>query len=132
MKKTGLLHGQLSRVIAEMGHKDAILIADAGMPIPKNMECIDLALTKGIPGFLEVLRAISLELEVEEYILAEETRQVSPHIKEGISSLVGEQVKYKELSHEELKEISKTCKACIRTGEFTPYANIILKAGVVF
>jgi D-ribose pyranase len=36
------------------------------------------------------------------------------------------------ISHEELKEKTRQARAVIRTGEFTPYANIILVAGVVF
>ena len=34
--------------------------------------------------------------------------------------------------HTELKEQTKECKAVIRTGETTPYANIILQSGCIF
>lgn len=34
--------------------------------------------------------------------------------------------------HEAFKAAAKTAKAVIRTGEITPYANIILHAGVIF
>lgn len=132
MKKTGLLHGQLSKVIAEMGHGDTILIGDAGMPIPKDLKIIDLAVKKGVPSFKDVLEAVASEFEIEEYVIAEETGRVSSHIRDTISLIIGENIKYREISHEQLKEMSKECKACIRTGEFTPYANIILRSGVVF
>jgi D-ribose pyranose/furanose isomerase RbsD len=33
------------------------------------------------------------------------------------------------VSHPEIKEISKTVKAVIRTGDFTAYANVILVSG---
>jgi D-ribose pyranase len=36
------------------------------------------------------------------------------------------------VSHEKFKELTKKAKAVIRTGETTPYANIILHAGVIF
>ena len=36
------------------------------------------------------------------------------------------------ISHMALKEMSKNVKFAIRTGEFTPYPNIILTAGVAF
>jgi D-ribose pyranase len=36
------------------------------------------------------------------------------------------------VSHEEFKKATGDAKAIIRTGEFTPYANVILKSGVVF
>lgn len=50
---------------------------------------------------------------------------------ESIKKEVGE-VKITFISHEELKEELKKCKAVIRTGEQTPYANVILRSGVVF
>ena len=43
MKKNGILNPQLNRVISEMGHRDMLIIADAGLPIPKEVERIDLA-----------------------------------------------------------------------------------------
>jgi len=36
------------------------------------------------------------------------------------------------VSHEEFKKMTSHCKAVIRTGEATPYANIILYSGVNF
>ena len=35
MLKTGILHPQLARVLAELRHKDTLVIGDAGLPIPK-------------------------------------------------------------------------------------------------
>ncbi|NMR96599.1 D-ribose pyranase, partial [Vibrio parahaemolyticus] len=66
MKKRGILNGELSKLIAEMGHMDMILIGDAGMPVPKGVKLIDLALVEGIPSFIEVLKAVLEDLEVEE------------------------------------------------------------------
>ena len=43
LKKIGLLHGELSRTIAELAHEDIILIGDAGMPVPEGVKLIDLA-----------------------------------------------------------------------------------------
>lgn len=34
MKRTALLHADLSRAIAALGHGDMIVIGDAGLPIP--------------------------------------------------------------------------------------------------
>jgi D-ribose pyranase len=36
------------------------------------------------------------------------------------------------MPHDALKEFSAQVKFAIRTGEFSPYANVILRAGVVF
>ena len=42
MLKTGIFHPQLARVLAELRHKDTIIIGDAGLPIPKGVERVDL------------------------------------------------------------------------------------------
>ena len=36
------------------------------------------------------------------------------------------------VSHTELKKRTANCKAVIRSGEITPYANIILQSGCIF
>lgn len=132
MKKIGLLHGELSKLIAEMAHHDTILIGDAGMPVPQGVQLIDLAIVNGVPSFFQVLDAVLSELCVEEAIIDTEMNEVSPHMKKDLDEIVKGEFPLREIPHEELKELSKDCKAVIRTGEFTPYSNIILKAGVLF
>ena len=129
MKKNGILNSQLNRIISEMGHRDMLIIADVGLPVPKEVERIDLALKCGIPSFTEVLRAVLSELEVEETYVAKEIKEKNPQTLNLISSLIGE-VKF--ITHEELKELSKQARAVVRTGECSPYANIILISGVTF
>ncbi|WP_024614477.1 D-ribose pyranase [Clostridium sp. Ade.TY] len=131
MRKTKLLNSQISSVISEMGHTDSLAIGDCGLPIPKDVKRIDLAIIKNLPTFMDTLKAVLLELQIEEVILATETEKVSNDLYEEIKKEIGD-VKITFVSHEELKENLKECKAVIRTGEQTPYANIILKSGVVF
>ena len=47
MKKTKVINSDISRVIAQMGHFDKLSIGDAGMPVPRTTEKIDLAVTNG-------------------------------------------------------------------------------------
>jgi D-ribose pyranase len=129
MKKGGILNPQLNRIISEMGHGDMLIIADAGLPIPREVERIDLALKCGTPSFKEVLQAVFSELQIEEAYVAKEIKEKNPQTLNLISSII-EEVKF--ISHEELKELSKQARAIIRTGECSPYANIILISGVIF
>jgi D-ribose pyranase len=131
MKKTGVINAPISAVIAELGHMDTLTIADAGLPIPKGVHRIDLALTKGIPGFIDTLEVILSEMQVEKLIVADEMKQVSPGILTEIKGLVGD-MSIDFVPHQQFKELTKSSRAIIRTGEFTPYANIILISGVVF
>lgn len=131
MKKTPLLNSSICEVVSKMGHTDMIAIGDSGLPIPDDTKRIDLALIKGVPTFMQTLKAVLLEQQVEEVIIANETKEVSPETFENIKKEIGD-VKITFISHEELKKELSNCKAVIRTGEQTPYANIILKSGVVF
>ena len=131
MKKTGLLNQALSTVIASMGHMDTLCVCDAGLPIPASTERIDLAVTKNVPRFLDVLDAVLGEMQIEGAIIAEELEQVSPEMHKSIVERL-QKVDIQVVSHEEFKEHSHSTRAIARTGEFTPYANVILVAGVVF
>jgi D-ribose pyranase len=131
MKKTKILNSQLSAVIALMGHTDTIAIGDAGLPIPDSSERIDLAVKRNLPSFLDVLETVLCELEVEEVTIATEIIENNPTLYEKISKLFSN-VKINFVEHTDFKEMTKECKAVVRTGECMPYANIILHSGVAF
>ncbi len=131
MKKGNLINAPISAVIAEMGHMDQLVIADAGLPIPKGVTRIDLAVIPGVPAFLEVLRAVLVELKVESAIIAEEMEAKSPQLYRSLVEALRE-IQINRIPHEELKRLTASSRAVIRTGEFTPYANVILVSGVVF
>lgn len=131
MKKGKLINSEISYVISKMGHTDMLTICDSGLPIPKEVQRIDLALKEGTPSFLETLDTVLEELEVEEIIVASEMENVSPILYEEIAKRF-KNINIIKVSHEEFKKLTKDSDAIVRTGEFTPYANIILKSGVVF
>lgn len=68
MKKTQVINSDIFRVISQMGHFDTLSIGDAGMPVPRETEKIDLAVSQGIPSFLQVLDNVLTELEVQREI----------------------------------------------------------------
>lgn len=135
MKKGILLNSQISYTISKMGHMDELTISDAGLPIPSDIERIDLALSQGIPSFLDVLKAVLSEQKIETVVMAKEIEKASPLMHHNIISVIKDanvntNVLY--ISHNDFKERTAKSKAVIRTGEFTPYSNIILVSGVVF
>ena len=131
MKKIGILNSDISEVVSKMGHTDLIAIGDCGLPIPQETRRIDIALKKDMPTFIETLKAVLVELEVENIILAEEIKSYNPKILDEINNLLPN-VKTSFISHCEFKDCLRKCRAVIRTGEQSPYANIILSSGVVF
>ncbi|HEX7356232.1 MAG TPA: D-ribose pyranase [Ignavibacteriaceae bacterium] len=133
MKRSGVLNSGLSRIIASMGHTDKLVVCDAGLPIPKNSDVVDLALTKNIPGFIDTLKVILEELKVEEAIVTYELVKGNAKFYKAIISLLNG-TKIKKVNHEKFKEITRNGGnvTFVRTGEATPYANIILISGVTF
>lgn len=143
MIKSSMLNSPILGVLSKLGHTDQIIIADAGLPISSNTERIDLALVKGVPSFMATLRAILPVMQIEKIILAQEIKTENPLLLAELLALVADDaarhssqkaIEICYISHEAFKAQSKTesCKAVIRTGECTPYANIILESGVVF
>lgn len=131
MKKTGIINGELMKQIASLGHRELFLIGDAGMPIPKGVEVIDLALCGGIPSFKQVLDAVLKETEVEYYYLAEEIHGNNPELLKHIRQAMPN-TPHEGIPHADLKKLTEECKFAVRTGEFSPYPNVVLRAGVVF
>lgn len=131
MKKSGILNPELAKQIAMMGHFDKVCIADAGLPIPVGATRIDLALVAGLPLLSQVLEALKVDLEVQEVILARETDVTSPAVSNLVEGLWPD-AESSRVSHNEFKELLAECRFVIRTGEFTPYANVILVSGVPF
>lgn len=135
MKKSRLLNSELSYEIAKIGHTSHITLCDAGLPFPKGVKRIDLAIEAGYPSFTKTLETILSEMQVEEVIIAREIREVNPKVYNEILEIFNSykiSPTIKEVSHEEFKKITHESEAIVRTGECTPYANIILKSGVVF
>ncbi|MGE5590436.1 MAG: D-ribose pyranase [Bacillota bacterium] len=131
MKKQGILNHQIMLAISTMGHTDTLVIADAGLPIPPDVVRIDLALIPGVPGFVETLRAVLEELQVEGAVVASEMKEKNPAVADAVHGLLNG-VSVEEVPHERLKELTGKAVAVIRTGECTPYANVILRSGVTF
>ena len=124
-----------------MGHTDRICIGDCGLPIPDETERIDLAVKFGQPTFMDVLKEVAGDMKIEKIVLAEEIVEKNPVILEEIKKFfsisetgceTGFDMEIEYVSHVELKKLTKECKAVIRTGETTPYANIILQSGCIF
>lgn len=131
MKKNGILNSDISRVLSYMGHTDRICISDCGLPIPEETKRIDLALTFGIPSFIEVLENVALDMKIEKIYLAEEIKNNNPEVLNKIKEIITD-VEVEFVSHSEVKNMTRECKAVVRTGENSPYANIILQSGCIF
>ncbi|UPO90732.1 D-ribose pyranase [Niallia sp. Man26] len=131
MKRYGILNSHIAQVLADLGHTDYIVIADAGLPIPDGVKKIDLAIKAGFPTFIDVVNAVEEDMIIEKVIIASEIEAGNPEHADYLKGKFAD-VEIENVSHEEFKQLTKQAKAVIRTGEITPYANCILQSGVFF
>ena len=124
MRKSGLLNPALTSAVARLGHTDTFVIADCGLPIPREVPVIDLTLTFGIPTFADTLATLLEEVVVEAGTIADttplEVRSLLPAVP------------LTEVSHDDLKREVARASFVVRTGSTTPFANVILRSGVPF
>jgi len=139
MKKGTVLNAEISSVISRLGHTDTLVVCDAGLPVPRSTTRIDMALTQGVPTFMQVLCVVTAEMQVESAILAAEIKQHNPQLHETLLGHIeqlqqhqGTTIKINYITHEQFKQHTADSQAVIRSGECSPYANIILCAGVTF
>ena len=147
MKIRGVLHNELAKAIATMGHGDMLVVTDRGFPFPRHemTTCIDVSVGRDLPKVVDVVKVVLEELEIERVIIAEETEQVSPHIYKAFQDILveirnkGNPIEQEVIPHRDFKHLvlngaleGKELKIMVKTGEFTPFANIILVSGVDF
>lgn len=131
MKRRGILNAALSELVATLGHTDQLVVADCGLPIPADVPVVDLALVHGIPRFRETIEALAQEIVVQRLTVAEEAVVHNPAVLETLRASFPD-VPLDRVPHERLKHELPVVKAVVRTGEATPYANVILECGVAF
>lgn len=150
MKTHGILHNDLARAVARMGHADILLIADRGFPFPNHdrTECIDLSVGRELPLVEDILKVVLEELEIEKVIIADETKTACPGKYEGFKKVLsgiknkGNDIIEENIAHTDFKELAlnggmdneegRKVAVFVKTGEFTPYCNIMLVSGVDF
>lgn len=129
MRRTGIWHPRLAQLIVALGHGDQVVIADPGLPVPAGVETIDLVWARGEPPLVPVLRAVVAELVVEQATVA--TELVDEKLLDDVTAQLGD-VPLTRVTHEQLKAMTAAARVVVRTGEDTPYANVVLRAGVPF
>lgn len=131
MKINGIINSEISKVLSYMRHTDLICISDLGLPCPNDINTIDLSLKLGYPSFMDVLSEVTKDMKIERIILAEEIKNNNKEVYNKILSMF-ENISIEYVSHNDFKQKTSDCKAIIRTGEATPYANIILQSACIF
>ena len=108
MKKAGILNSDISRVLSYMGHTDLICVGDCGLPIPDEVERIDLALKFGVPTFMETLETVTINDNLDSYVKLDRIKNASKAVsmnEAGIDNLAVETMQVAKLTNDYLNKI---------------------------
>lgn len=126
MKTSGIIHAELAGRLTALRHTDQLALSDSGLPVPAGVPVVDLAVVYGLPRFTDVLDAILAEITVEASCAAGEVSAANPEIQARLAALPSLDL----IPHEQFKQRVPCARFVVRTGEATPYANVLLTAGV--
>ena len=127
MKRGPLINSEMSRAIAELGHRDWLVLADAGHAIPRDADRIDIALRPGLPAMVDVLETVLTEMRAEAFVVCDQISEENPSLSAEFDRLLPG-VERIDVSYSRFREIVGSAKTVVRTGEATAQANIILRA----
>lgn len=128
MKRGGILHPELSQLIASLGHSDYIVMADKGYPIPESTHRINLGFSDDHPTIPDVLKTINEEFIIDRIIFTQEMEDVSPERLSELKDTYTDH-SFEKVMHHQLKQIAETAQGAIKTGDTCPYGNIIIVSG---
>lgn len=130
MRPGRILHPELAKALAEVGHGDTVLITDAGFPIPRDARRVDLGLVEGTVDALEILRVIRAEIFAEEIRFDPAIVSEYPSLYASVQQIcTGWGADFVAAPHEELVDVwAPRAKVVIRSGSFTAWANFAITA----
>jgi D-ribose pyranase len=128
MLQNGILNPHLLDLLARIRHTNTLVIADWAFPFWPQIETVDISLTHGIPTVLDVLDLLTPVFKIGKIWQAEEfVSHNSNDIVERFATSFGSIPLTRE-PHIEFKKRVPLAIGLIRTGDPTPYGNIILES----
>ena len=128
MKKAGILHPEISHLIAKIGHTDYIVLADKGYPVPKQTNRINVGITDDMPTVLQLLTVVESEMCIDRIIVTKEMSSFSPDRLQQLKETYPD-IKFEEVTHQELKALTEDAQGVIKTGDTCAYGNVIIVSG---
>jgi len=128
MLKTGILNPRILSLLARIRHTNTLVIADRGFPFWPQIETVDISLVDDVPTVLGVLEAIRPNFVIGAAWMAREFFQRNPVKTQGQFAAALKGIRLTREPHVEFKKRVSRAIGLIRTGDTTPYANIILES----
>lgn len=128
MLKTGILNPQINSLLSRVRHTNTLVIADRGFPFWPEIETVDISLVDDVPTVLDVLKAIRGNFNIGAAWMAEEFLRHNAARKRDAFSAALKGVPVNHEPHPQFKLRVPRAVGLIRTGDSTPYANLILES----
>jgi D-ribose pyranase len=128
MLKTGILNPQLNSLLARVRHTNTLVIADRGFPFWPTVETVDISLVDDVPTVLAVLLALRPNFQIGRAWMAREFLKSNNARTRAGFAVALDGIELLHEPHRELKKRVPHAVGLIRTGDTTPYANVILES----
>ncbi|MES2437625.1 MAG: RbsD/FucU family protein [Verrucomicrobiota bacterium] len=128
MLQTGILNPHVLDLIARVRHTNTLVIADWAFPYWPEIETVDISLTHNIPTILDVLDLLTPVFKIGGIWQAKEFVTTNP---EGVVDRFAKSFGSIPLTrepHADFKQRVPHAIGLIRTGDSTPYGNIIVES----
>ena len=131
MLQEGILNPHILDLVARVRHTNTLVICDWAFPSWKEIETVDISLTRGIPTVLDVLKLLQPNFKIGHICQAEEflstnSRETIKAFDEVFATFPDAQVIREP--HLQFKSRVPQAIGLIRTGDPTAYGNIIVES----
>lgn len=127
MLKHGILNPHLNALLACVRHTNALVISDKGFPFWPMIETVDISLVADVPTVLQVVNAVRENFTVGKAYMAEEFLAHNTDETKAAYTRAFDGVPLAFEPHEgAFKPRVPGAIGLIRTGDSTPYGNVIL------
>lgn len=128
MIRTGILNPAVLSLLARVRHTNTVVLADRGFPLWPQLETVDLSLVDDVPTVRQVLDAILPQYVIGRIFVADEFRKVNPPSAVAALRKHTGAIPLLFEPHAAFKRRVPHAIGLIRTGDATPYANLILES----
>lgn len=128
MIKTGILNPHVNSLLSRVRHTNTLVIADRGFPFWPTIETVDLSLVDDVPTVLAVLAALRPNFQIGRAWMAREFLKHNDARKRTAFAEACRGIPLTHEAHVRFKRRVPNAIGLIRTGDTTPYSNIILES----
>lgn len=134
-----ILSPELLMILAEMGHGDELVLADANFPAVANAERLARADGHSVPVLLEaILQLFPLDSFVEQPAavmrrvdLPDQPAPIWTEFQRLLDSAEGRHINIERVERFAFYERARSAFGIVATGETALYGNLIIKKGVI-